>query len=70
MFNWLWKMLGLHVCDWTKWEKKQANYARPVDFSEDFAQYQRGKTEIEFTRIWQERTCKECGKTQQERLRH
>ena len=66
MFNWFWKWLGYHVCEeFTPWELRQANFTRPADMEEHVW----GEvTVIEFTRFWQDRRCKVCGKTQRESL--
>lgn len=68
MTDWLWRRLGYHVCDeFTQWEARQANFVRvPVDAME-FAIT--GKTEIEYTRRWQERRCTVCGVIQQRDLK-
>jgi hypothetical protein len=67
MINYLRKQFGYHVCEnFTEWENRKATYSRPVDLLESLTiseQY------VEFTRRWQERKCKDCGKIQQRALR-
>ena len=62
--NWLWKLLGYHVCErFTKWETQEATFTRPVTYRDGLACADR--TELTYTRRWQERTCEDCGKMQQ-----
>ena len=66
MFNWLWKKLGYHVCeDFTPWENVSSLCERPATFDESVFV---GLTKVKYTRRWQERKCKECGRIWQEEL--
>lgn len=73
MILWLRRIWGLvtgrHVCEeFTRWETKERNFVRaPIDINEKVLNG--WKTEIEYTRRWQERQCTICGKIQQRDLK-
>jgi hypothetical protein len=57
--KYLYDFFGWHYCEYTKWEKKAANY---------ISQSRWGGPTLDGTDMFQERHCIECGHIQQERL--
>jgi hypothetical protein len=55
--------------EWTPWERKEANFIRPVNRYDGNYWYS-GIKDIEITNIYQERQCVTCGKFQQEKLKY
>ncbi len=68
--NWLWKLLGYHVCEhFTMWETKEADYIRtPVTHEEGINCILNRSPGVRFSQKWQERTCTTCGKLYQRTL--
>jgi len=77
MFNWFWKLLGIHCCEeFTQWEEKRARFSRiPTTMDERLhvitrqtGWNQADDGRIQYTEHWQERRCTLCGKIQQRKL--
>lgn len=64
---WYRYILDRHLCEeFTQWRKKRANYERSVKYYDSLANH--NAQTVQYTKIWQERQCTICGKTEQEDL--
>lgn len=59
--------LGLHVCDWTKWEPFEVAVLR-APTSEEFLRGGVMDKMMKETHRWQRRKCKTCGFIQERKL--
>lgn len=60
-------LLGLHVCDWSKWEPFEVAIVRAPSVDEATLGGLYDKM-VRETKRWQRRKCKACGYTQERKL--